>query len=342
MKFKSKWVYNYAKGLAGSMVSCDCNIENDDLFFAFTSGFARMESVLLKLNLHTQECRILFKENHVLRTAGVLENRRSYLTSMKGMAYCISDSGEMIWATRLGDNPQASFKVSLDRNHFYVSNYTMFCLDKQSGEILWKNEKYTKKVNCNILIQDNYLYCGELGGKVFCLDKTTGETVWEFGNNEWITNIEMISEDRLLVNHCHGWFYILDAKTGDEIKKISANGRLYAKPVIEKNRLYVGDQNNVMDATEGNLTCYEISKDNSLTEQFKFTANGAVSSNILICENKLFFGAESGYLYCIDKITGQELISKKKCKGACRNIILKDQNLIIISDKSQVECLEIV
>lgn len=54
-----------------------------------------------------------------------------------------------------------------------------------------------------------------------------------------------------------------------------------------------------------------------------------------------YYMAEDNYLYCVDKNTGEELMPKKKTKGVCRNIIVCEETLILLSDKGQVECFEI-
>lgn len=342
MKLKSKWIYTYAKGLKEPMISHDYHIEDNYLYFALCIGTMLLKSVLIKLNLDLQEGMAILEEEHILRTAGLPEVDRMYLTSMKGMAYCLDFEGNKLWETTIGKK-NASFKIAMDDERLYVSNYSIYCLNKENGDILWINETFSQKVNCNIIYDEQHIYCGELGGKVFCLDKFTGKTIWSYGNEEWITNIEKIDESRLLVSHCHGWFYILNAKTGELLAKIMANGKLYTSPVIEGNRIYVGDQDDVSKATSGNVTCYELTAQNELKEIYKLSVNGGgISTKTIIDEQRLFFASDDGYLYCIDKESGVELMTRKKCKGTCRNIIVNENEIILLSDKGQVECFELI
>ncbi len=62
-----------------------------------------------------------------------------------------------------------------------------------------------------------------------------------------------------------------------------------------------------------------------------------VSWNYYVQGEKLYFAGENNYLYCIDKTTGKELMTKKKTKRVCRDIYVEDKGLIVISDKGQVE-----
>lgn len=182
MKLKTRWTYNYKKGMQGPVVSNDYYMEGDKLYFSLDIGLSAFDSVLLELDLKTQEVRTVFEEKHVMRTAGIHENGKIYLTTFKGMAYCVNWDGSICWSTDLGST-NASFKMALDGDRFYVSDYSIFCIDKNTGEIIWKNDTCKEKSNCNIIYDDNYIYGGESGGHVFCLDKFTGNVCWLYGKN---------------------------------------------------------------------------------------------------------------------------------------------------------------
>lgn len=341
MKLKTSWTYNYKKGLKDPMVSNDYYMEDDKIYFTLSLGLRVFDSVLLELNVTTQEVRVVFEENHVVRTAGIHENGKIYLTTFKGMAYCVNLDGSICWATELSSK-NASFKMALDGDRFYVSDYAVFCLDKNTGKILWKNQTYQGKNNCNIVYDDTYIYGGELGGSVFCLDKLSGEARWTYGKDEWISNIALLDCNRMLVEHIHGKFYILDSQNGELICTREAKGKLYNEAVFEKNRMYIGDADAVTDSKAGNMTCYEMTSNHDLTEIFSVNVGGGVSTKAVIDGDRLFFAAEDSCLYCVDKNTGEELMPKKKTKGICRNIVVHEKELFLLSDKGQVECLEIL
>ena len=136
MKLKTKWTYNYKKGLKGPMVSNDYFMEGDTIYFTLSLGLSTFDSVLLALNVKTQEVRVVFEEKHVVRTAGIHEDGKIYLTTFRGMAVCVSLDGRICWATELFPK-NASFKMALHGDRFYVSDFAVFCLDKNTGEILY-------------------------------------------------------------------------------------------------------------------------------------------------------------------------------------------------------------
>ncbi len=139
-----------------------------------------------------------------------------------------------------------------------------------------------------------------------------------------------------------GKFYILDSQKGELLYEREAKGKLYNEAVFEKDRMYIGDADAVIDARAGNMTCYEITSDNALTEIFSVNVGGGVSTKAVIDGDRLFFAAEDNYLYCVDKNTGEERMPKKKTKGICRNIVVHGNELFLLSDKGQVECLEML
>ncbi|MBR3056568.1 MAG: PQQ-binding-like beta-propeller repeat protein [Clostridiales bacterium] len=334
MKLKSNWVYSYKKGIRDPLVSISHYLDNNKLFFVLEYGSFPWTSLLLELDLNTQECKTLFEVKHIVRNF-VFEDDRFYFTAMNSYVYCIGKDGALIWQTEIRKgNP--SFYITIDGNRLYASNHAKFCLDKNSGEIIWESDDYSKKTNCNLLIHENLVISGELGGQVFALDKFTGEPVWDFGDDEWINECLMLDNGHLLVSHNQGKFIILDPLSGNFIKEIPAKDRLYQKTVFDGNRMYVGDTNDAMGSTSGNLTCYEVSGDD-FKEVFSFTTGGGISTPALIDGNRLFFASEDEYFYCLDKSTGEELMPKKKTKGKCLDIVIRGDEVVVLSNKGQVE-----
>ena len=333
MKLKSDWVYNYQKGIRSPLTSVSHHIENDKLFFVLEFGSFPYTSLLLELDLNTQACQVLYEVPHIVRNF-VLENERFYFTAMNSYVYCLGKDGSLIWQTKIGKgNP--SMEVTIDGDRIYASNRATFCLDKNSGEILWQNEEYKKPSRCNLLVHENHIISGEQGGKVFCLDKMTGEDVWEYGEKEWINECVLFGNGHLLVTDSSGKFIILDPKTGKFVKEMDARGKLYQKVVFDAGRMYAGDADSSMDSTSGNMTCYEVSGDD-LKEVLFYKPGGGISTPARIDGEELFFASEDGNFYCIDKNTGEEK-AKKKTKGTCHDFIVRGDEVIILSDKGQVE-----
>lgn len=338
MKIKSKWIYNYGK-LREPMVSTSHYIIGDKLYFSLSYGQSNWHGLILELDLLTQECRTVFEDNHLIGDPSVYEEGRFYFTSFRGVVLCVGVDGSLIWETPIGKGNPAR-EILMDGDRLYASNNSLFCLDKNTGEILWTNDYYNKRGISNIFCNGDYLYSGEQGRKLYCVNKLTGEKRWDYGEEEWGCRCMVLESGQLMVTHRSGKFTFHNPDTGELIKIVEAKGRLYQAPVFDSGKMYIGDANAVMHSTAGNMTCYEMAGV-EMKEVFSVTVGGGISAAMLNGD-RLFFAAEDNYLYCIDKNTGEELMPGKKTKGVCRDIIVRGEELIVLSDKGQVECFAIV
>ena len=94
--------------------------------------------------------------------------------------------------------------------------------------------------------------------------------------------------------------------------------------------MYVG--NNM-----GEMKCFEISPEYELTEKFSYLADSSVSTQAVLEGDSLWFATEKGYLYGIDRHTGEEIAKKKKVGGNPRWISIYENGLLILSHKGQIE-----
>lgn len=254
---KEKWSYSYQKGLRGALVSFDCIQQDNDIYFVLHHGVSEWESLLIKLDIRTLDSQILFKEDHVMRSVGVFENNKFYFTTFKGMAYCVDVSGELLWQTDIGGK-NADSNILLDEDRLYMSDDELYCLDKNSGNILWINKETECKTNCSFAVDEKYVYHGGLEGTIRCIDKYSGKTIWNYGKRLWIRHCILLDETYLMACLSDGKFIFLDAKTGKRLRKVRANGRLNRKPIFYNEKMYIGDCNDVINSTEGNMVCYEF------------------------------------------------------------------------------------
>lgn len=143
-----------------------------------------------------------------------------------------------------------------------------------------------------------------------------------------------------MVSNIHGSFLFLDNKTGKLKQEVRVGRKLYRKPVFYNGKLYMGDGNSVINSTEGFMSCYELQDDLNLKLIFSFQTGGEISTKAVIDGRCLYFASADGYLYCIDKETGEELRKPKKTKGVCRDILVRKDEIVVLSDKGQLECYE--
>ena len=108
-------------------------------------------------------------------------------------------------------------------------------------------------------------------------------------------------------------------------------GALYMEPLIREGKVYLGNDN-------GDMVSWEFGADRGLVESFRYRAGQKVSTPAVLDGEALWFGTEDGYLYCLDAGSGKERTKKKKVSAAPRCLFLYREELVVLSDKGQMEC----
>lgn len=330
---KKVWEYKQS-GLREVMVSETAALNANELtYFLEYKKDSFYESQLKRFNLHSQEEKVLFTERHVIRDLGLSESGRRYFTSFSRKLYCLDDTtGEIIWATEAG-RFNASWDIVMDEQNIYMHNGRIYCINKVSGEIVWESSEDIKDAGSPIAITDEYICCGTSGGSILCLDKNSGKLVWTYGENLYAKNGFLLSDDVFFVTASDkgfGKLFLLNATSGDLISETDMELECSRTPLLDGNVMYVG--NNM-----GEMKCFEISPEYELTEKFSYLADSSISTQAILEGDSLWFATEKGYLYGIDRHTGEEIAKKKKVGGNPRWISIYENGLLILSHKGQIE-----
>lgn len=90
-----------------------------------------------------------------------------------------------IWKTKLGSNVlfcdtvyDNGFVYTATVDDDYPRDCGVFCLNGDSGEIVWKY-KTKNSIKNNVVISGNMLVAADVDGNVYCLDKSNGSLLWE-------------------------------------------------------------------------------------------------------------------------------------------------------------------
>lgn len=330
---KKEWGFKQ-DGLRGPMTSETAALNENTLVYFIKyekDGFG--ESQLRAFDLKKQEGKTLFSEKHIIRDIGVSENGRRYFTSFSGKLYCIDDNnGEVLWAVKVGTG-NASWEILTDEKNVYMFNQHMYAVDKISGEIVWENPDNLKHSKCTMAINAKYIYRCNSDGFVFCMDKASGEIVWRFGDNLYGGNCILVSENVLFVTAAvkgFGKLYMLNAFTGELISVVDMEMGCTRRPLITGNLIYLGNG-------LGEVKCYELSEEYTLTEKYSYKFDSSVTTQITLDGDFLWFATEKGYLYCLDKGTGEEQMKKKKVGAVPRWLSIHEGGVLVLSDKGQIE-----
>lgn len=333
---KKGWEHKQG-GARNPIISETGVIREQKLLYTFTcekEGFGVSE--IRSLDLQTQEENCLFTEKHYIRDLGVAESGKRYFTSMSRKMYCIDDiTGEVIWETKVDDGNTA-WEIIADEKNVYMFSQHLYAVDKATGAINWKSPENLKHSKCSMDMNESYIFRGNSGGSVFAFDKRNGEITWRFGNELYVSNCILLDEKVLLVTAALkglGKVYLLNAATGELISETDMELGCTKRPVVVDNLIYLGNG-------MGEAKCFELSPEYALAEKYSYKGDSAVTTGILLDGEILWFATEKGYLYALNKETGEEEMKKKKVGAVPRSLSVYENGLLVLSDKGQVEFLQ--
>ncbi len=144
---------------------------------------------------------------------------------------------------------------------------------------------------------------GPYDGAVYSLNPD-GSVRWVFtGTTDWVDSSPTIDVDgSVYFGGWDGWLYALDGDTGGLKWKYEIGNVITASPAIGPDgNLYVGAHDGIL---------YAFSPGGSLLWTFEAGQElGPISAGAVFnpAGNRLYFGTETGVLYCLSTVTGQEI-----------------------------------
>ncbi len=159
----------------------------------------------------------------------------------------IQNNPDIKWSVEVGEGYS---NVAILGNHLYTMGHagrkdTVFCLDFNTGEVIWKFSYTASRgqypgPRATPVLSDGKLYTISRDGKTFCLDAETGSKIWgkrlqeELGvyNIAWgISGSPLIYKNLVIINANKSGL-ALDKNTGELVWASDQGNCGYATPVI--------------------------------------------------------------------------------------------------------------
>ena len=130
------------------------------------------------------------------------------------------------------------------------------------------------------------------------------ELLWFFKTDGAVESSPAIVNDRILVGSYDTFFYCIDAISGKLIWKFKSDGGIKSSPCVDEGKVYFGCDNIAL--TTGKFYCL-----NADSGELVWSADFAkkIESSPLVVNGKVYFGCADGYMYCLDKLTGDKVWS---------------------------------
>lgn len=208
------------------------------------------------------------------------------------------------WPFQAKDAVWAEALVMDGRVYVASMDHHLYCLDAESGELLW-DQKLGGAMAAQPLLEDGVLYIGAFDGRVYALEASTGEPVqgFDFKAGNWIWSEALMSGGQLYVTALDGRLYALDPATGAVVPPYPYNsGDLSGgKDAIRAAPVEAGDA--ILVATESG----RIAAVNTATLRWSWPGGApeaAVYTTPVVSGDKVFVILMDGQVQALDISTG--------------------------------------
>ena len=218
----------------------------------------------------------------------------------------------------------------------------MWCLDLETGDEIWHTNQIVEIMGDQLyntpnnqstpVVLDKYVMYRELGARgnkgpikeIVFVDKETGKIVKDFfaGHVDYRAGHAPFTANEKYTVYTYGrgdihespaigqgftTLYCRDTKT-DRVRWHYNVGFTFAEPLLDENHIFIGTQTGFMYAFDADKFYGHGKK-----AKWQFRAQGAINRKAEVKGDYVFFGANDGAFYCLNKNTG-ELVWKAQTK----------------------------
>jgi len=261
----------------------------------------------------------------------LVENRRLYYTSNRGVVYCLDIDG---FRDNENDGP---FKDEKLTGQFDADVIWSFDMMEEVGSYPHNMSNSSPVVNGNLVFvstsngqdESHVNIPSPRAPAIIALDKNTGKLVWEDNSVEdrilhgqWSTpSVGTIGGVLQVVSaQGDGWVRGYEAETGKKLWEFDTNPKdavwprtrneLIATPVIFDGKVYIGNgQDPEHGEGIGHFYAIDATKRGDITQSgrvWQFDKTRRSISTAAIADGLVYVADFSGYLHCLDAKTGQE------------------------------------
>jgi outer membrane protein assembly factor BamB len=174
-----------------------------------------------------------------------------YFGSGDGNLYALSmTDGKMQW--RFPTEGIIHTSPVLSNNTLYFGSWDryLYALDSRTGKERWKFRTQAdtaihllEGIQASPLVYGGHVYFGARDGYFYSLDTASGQLTWKYSaNNSWILTTAAAKDNIVYTGTSDTYLLLaLDASTGKERFRATANGYVYSSPLIDVNTIYFGD-----------------------------------------------------------------------------------------------------
>jgi outer membrane protein assembly factor BamB len=234
-----------------------------------------------------------------------------------GRIYCVDrKTGQKIWS--FDDNKKmkqvfcspcwADGKLYVGEGYHQHDNCRMFCLDAESGSVLWQfpTRSHTESSPC---VVNGRVYFGAGDDGIYCVDAKTGKEIWHFEGRHVDVN-PVVVDGKLYGGSGYGQtnvMFCLDAVNGNRLWETPSRLPVFGSPTVLGKQVFFGTgTGNLIESEKGNeagaLVCLQADT-GALIWSFKDVGD-AVHTHPVVDRRHVYFGSRDKHVYCVNRSDG--------------------------------------
>ncbi|MCE1245400.1 MAG: PQQ-binding-like beta-propeller repeat protein [Firmicutes bacterium] len=236
---------------------------------------------------------IIFKsdmEDWICSSPVLTENGNIIISGRKGILRCFSPDGSVLWNTPVGTGDyeiQSSPAVFNDRIFIGSGDGNIYSV-KTDGSITGKFETGSPVYASPAVDESGNIYIGNSAGDFFCLDQDL-KLKWKFKTGGGITSSAAQDKTGRIIFGCRDNFVYCLNKDGKPVWTFKTGKSIESSPAVDKTgRIYIGSDD---------CHLYALNADGRLL--WKFGTAGPILSSPALTENRIVFGCEDKYVWCL-------------------------------------------
>ena len=178
-----------------------------------------------------------------------------YAPVSDGTLYALDADGQLRWSFTT-DQPLWSTPVSDGKNIYQPSmDHHIYAIDRETGQEVWRTEDLGGAiVGKPALGDEGVLYVGTFNSEMIAIETGSGQIKWRASVSDWVWGGPALEDGTIYFGDLDGYFYALDAETGNQIWQISGNGdnetNITNPPLILDGTVYYTVKNGTLYAVE--------------------------------------------------------------------------------------------
>ena len=266
----------------------------------------------------------------------LLDGDRVYTGTADGMFFCLNVSGasgaqyfgfsdlkRVAWDFKAGGAVNASAATTERHVYFGANDGCVYCLEKDSGTLVWKTETPDKeprsfKLFSKPAVSNGRLYIGSAARRLYCLNAASGELLWSFETADWVRSCPAVVDGKVYAAAMDGTVSCL-ADSGGSPERLwetrVGTHPVYADLVPGNGRLFVSSSNlflRCLDAENGSVLWEHFLMDRATVNGATYRSDemgsgGWYQSKPTAADGKIFIGTPSRFVFALDHETGDEI-----------------------------------